>query len=138
MNPDICLKFSAYVHHMFAQIWKKKILAIAHSACQPRPISAKTLDASSDGICWDILKRKKLVRFWTYLSNLMEGIFNISQKMGFWSSASLASTFRMSTAYQTFLYKIKVVFKIELHLEFFRKFQEVQGWKIQSIIIIFY
>ena len=36
----------------------KEILAIAQSACQPRPISAKTLDASSDRICWDILKRK--------------------------------------------------------------------------------
>ena len=63
--------------------FEKKILAIAQSACQPRPISAKTLDASSDHICWDILKRKKLVRFWTYWSNLLKGFFNISKKMAF-------------------------------------------------------
>ena len=37
----------------------QKILAINQPACQPRPISAKTLDGSSDCICWDILKRKK-------------------------------------------------------------------------------
>ena len=61
----------------------KKILAIAQSACQPQPILAETLDASSDRICWDILKRKKLVRFWTYMSHLMEGIFNIFKKMAF-------------------------------------------------------
>ena len=29
----------------------KKILAFAQSACQPRPILAETLDASSDRIC---------------------------------------------------------------------------------------
>ena len=63
--------------------FEKKILAIAQSACQPRPISAKTLDASSDHICWDILKRKKLVRFWTYWSNLLKGFLNISKKMAF-------------------------------------------------------
>ena len=63
--------------------FEKKILAIAQSACQPRPISAKTLDASSDRICWDILKRKKLVRFWTYWSNLLKGFLNISKKMAF-------------------------------------------------------
>ena len=61
----------------------KKILAIAQSACQPRPILAETLDASSDRICWDISKRKKLVRFWTYWSNLLKGFFNISKKMAF-------------------------------------------------------
>ena len=37
----------------------KKILAITETACQPWPILAKTLNASSDCICWDILKRKK-------------------------------------------------------------------------------
>ena len=41
----------------------KKILAIFWMACPPRPISAKTLNASSDCICWDISKRKNLVRF---------------------------------------------------------------------------
>ena len=56
----------------------KKFLAIAQSACQPRPILAKTLDASSNHICWDIWKRKKLVRFWTHWSNLLKGFFNIS------------------------------------------------------------
>ena len=61
----------------------KKILAIAQSACQPRPILAETLDASSNRICWDISKRKKLVRFWTYWSNLLKGFFNISKKMAF-------------------------------------------------------
>ena len=40
----------------------RKFLAIAQSACQPRPILAKTLDTSSNCICWDILKRKK--RWW--------------------------------------------------------------------------
>ena len=63
--------------------FEMKILAITQTACQPRPISAKTLDASSDRICWDISKRKKLVRFWTYMSHLMEGIFNIFKKMAF-------------------------------------------------------
>ena len=63
--------------------FEKKILAIAQSACQPRPILAKTLNASSDRICWDISKRKKLVRFWTYWSNLLKGFFNISKKMAF-------------------------------------------------------
>ena len=41
----------------------KKILAIFQTACPPRPMLAETLDASSDRICWDILKRKNLVRF---------------------------------------------------------------------------
>ena len=63
--------------------FEKKILAIAQSACQPRPILAKTLDASSDRICWDILKRKKLVRFWTYWSNFLKGFFNVSKKTAF-------------------------------------------------------
>ena len=40
-----------------------RILAIFRAACPPRPISAETLDASSDHICWDISKRKNLVRF---------------------------------------------------------------------------
>ena len=41
----------------------KKISAITQTACQLRPILGETLDASSNRICWDILKRKKLVRF---------------------------------------------------------------------------
>ena len=43
---------------MYALNWQKT-LAIAQSACQPQPILAKTLDASSYHICWDISKRKK-------------------------------------------------------------------------------
>ena len=31
MNQDIFLKFSAFVHHIFVQIWKKKILSFAHT-----------------------------------------------------------------------------------------------------------
>ena len=81
-NQDIFLKFSAFVHHMSVQIWQKN--SCHFSSSQPsRPILAKTLDASSDCICWDILKRKKLVRFWTYMSHLMEGILNIFKKMAF-------------------------------------------------------
>ena len=43
--------------------FEMKILAITQTACQPQPISAETLNFSSDCICWDISKRKKLVRF---------------------------------------------------------------------------
>ena len=68
-----------------------KILAITQIACQTQPISAKTLDASSDRICWDISKRKKLVRFWTYMSHLMEGISNILKKMAFWNFSNKCS-----------------------------------------------
>ena len=39
------------------------LLLQTQTACQPRPILAETLDASSNRICWDISKRKKLVRF---------------------------------------------------------------------------
>ena len=74
--------FRVCLSHVCAKL-TKKILAIAQSACQPWPISAKTLDASSDHICWDTLKRKKLVRFLTYWSNLLKGFFNISKKMAF-------------------------------------------------------
>ena len=57
---------SRYLHEIFS-IWSsyecatcdKKIWAVSQSACQPQPISAKTLDASSNLICWDISKRKK-------------------------------------------------------------------------------
>ena len=38
---------------------EQRILAIAQSACLPWPISTKTLDASSNHICWDISKRNK-------------------------------------------------------------------------------
>ena len=61
----------------------KKILAIFQMAYPPRPILSETLNVSSNCICWDILKRKKLVRFWTYWSNLLKGFFNISKKMAF-------------------------------------------------------
>ena len=84
---QIWIEISAWnFQHLFITCLRKfdkKILAIAQSACQPQPISAKTLDASSDRICWDISKRKKLVRFWTYWSNLLKGFFNISKKMPF-------------------------------------------------------
>ena len=69
--------FSWNFQHLFIMCLCKfdnKILAIAQTACQPRPISAEILDVSSDCICWDILKRKNLV---SYMSYLMEGIFNI-------------------------------------------------------------
>ena len=42
INQDIVLKFSAFVHHTFVQIWQK-ILAITQTACRPRPILAETL-----------------------------------------------------------------------------------------------
>ena len=74
------IKISSWnFQHLFIMClckFDKKNLAIAQSACQLRPISAKTLEVSSDSICWDIWKRKEMVRFWTYLSNLLEGIFN--------------------------------------------------------------
>ena len=61
------IKISAWnFQHLFISClckFETKILAVAQSACQPRPISAKTLDASSNHICWNIWKRKKLVRF---------------------------------------------------------------------------
>ena len=69
----------------------EKILAKTQTACLPRPISAETLDVSSDCICWDISKRKKLVRFWTHLSTLMEGISNIFKKMAFWNFSNECS-----------------------------------------------
>ena len=76
------IKISAWnFQHLFISCvckFEKKILAVTQSACQPRPISAKTLDASSNHICWDIWKRKKLVRFWTHWSNLLKGFWNIS------------------------------------------------------------
>ena len=76
------IKISAWnFQHFFISCvckFEKKILAITQWACQPRPISAKTLDASSNHICWDIWKRKKLVRFWTHWSNLLKGFWNIS------------------------------------------------------------
>ena len=76
------IKISAWnFQHLFISCLRKiekKILAVTQSACQPRPISAETLDASSNHICWDIWKRKKLVRFWTHWSNLLKGFWNIS------------------------------------------------------------
>ena len=64
---QIWIKISAWnFQHLFISClrkFEKKILAVAQSACQPRPISAKTLDASSNHICWDILKRKKVGGF---------------------------------------------------------------------------
>ena len=40
-----------------------KILVLAETACLLQPILAKILDASSNHICWDTSKRKKMVRF---------------------------------------------------------------------------
>ena len=84
---QLWIEISAWnFQHLFITCFHKfdkKNLAIAQLACQPQPILAKTLDASSDRICWDISKRKKLVRFWTYWSNLLKGFFNISKKMAF-------------------------------------------------------
>ena len=70
---------------MYLCKFDKNILAIAQAAYQQPPILATTLDISSNRICWDILKRKKLVRFLTYMRHLMEGILNISKKMAFWN-----------------------------------------------------
>ena len=79
---QIWIKISAWnFQHLFITCLRKfdtKILAIAQLACQLRPILAKTLDASSNHICWDISKRKKMVRFWTHWSNLLKGFLNIS------------------------------------------------------------
>ena len=73
---QIWIKISAWnFQHWFISClrkFEKKILAVAQSACQPRPISAETLDASSNHICWNILKRKKLVRFWTHWSKIVK------------------------------------------------------------------
>ena len=63
----------------------KKILVPTQSACQPRPISAKTLNVSSNHICWDILKRKKLGGFQTISNDWLEGIFDILKKTAFWN-----------------------------------------------------
>ena len=61
-NQDILLKFSAFVCHVPALIWPKNFGR--YSFCLPATAHfSKTLDVSSDCICWDILKRKKLVRF---------------------------------------------------------------------------
>ena len=61
------IKISSWnFQHMFIMClckFDKKKLAITQIACQPRPILAKTSDISSNCICWDISKRKKMVRF---------------------------------------------------------------------------
>ena len=76
----------------------KKISAITQPAYQPRLILAETFIVSCDCICWDILKRKKMVRFQTYMSNLMEGNFNIFKKLHFEIFHRVkSSTFMMST-----------------------------------------
>ena len=41
-------------HYVFVQKKTQKIFAIAQTDCQPRPNSARTLDASSNYIYWDI------------------------------------------------------------------------------------
>ena len=57
----IKISFWNFQHLFIMRLCKidTKILTITQSACPPRPISAKTLNASRDRICWDILKRKK-------------------------------------------------------------------------------
>ena len=47
-----------YVLNVQEDPWYSKI-----GYCQPLPILAETLDASSNRICWDIFKRKEMVRF---------------------------------------------------------------------------
>ena len=90
-------------HHLFITCLRKfdiRILAIAQSACLPRPISAETLDASSNHICWDISKRKKWwgsgpirVTSWKDFSiSLKKWRFEIFRM-------SSRSTFTMSTHY---------------------------------------
>ena len=80
---QIWIEISAWnFQHMFITCLRKfdkkilKLLAIAQSACQLQPISAKTLEASSNHICWDSSKRKKMVRFWTHWSTFLQGFLN--------------------------------------------------------------
>ena len=60
---QIWIEISAWnFQHLFITCLRKfdkKILAIAQSACQLQPILAETLNASSNCICWDIVKWKK-------------------------------------------------------------------------------
>ena len=58
----------------FQQIWSLEAFKI----------SAKILNASSDSICWNFLKRKKLGRFQTISSKPLEGNFDIMKKTAFW------------------------------------------------------
>ena len=86
---QIPIKISSWnFQHLFitslCQIDKKNLVP-TQSACQPRPISAKTLNVSSDHICWDILKRKKLGGFQTISNDWLEGIFDILKKTAFWN-----------------------------------------------------
>ena len=109
-NQDIFLKFSSFVHHKFVQFFEK-ILAITQTACQPRLILAKTLDASSNRICWDIFKRKK---WW---GSRPIGVttwkdFSISLRkwrfQNFWKACG--STFTMSMAKLSIAWNFKPIF----------------------------
>ena len=79
---DIFLKFLPFVHQMFVLIWWKNF-AISQMACPQRPISAQTLDSSSDRNCWNFFSKKILARFQTNISCLSEGILNILKKTAF-------------------------------------------------------
>ena len=79
-NQNIFLKFSALVHHKSVQIFWKKL------GCNSNSLPATAhFGQILNLICWDISKRKKLMRFETYIITLMEGIFNIFKKMAFWN-----------------------------------------------------
>ena len=103
---QIWVKISFWKFHQLIITWlcqiDKKFLVPTQSACQPRPISAKTLNVSSDHMCWDILKRKKLGGFQTISNDWLEGIFDILKKRRFeifWSSCEsilTLSTYNLS------------------------------------------
>ena len=57
-----------------------KILAIAQSASQLRPILAETLTAFSDRSCRDILKRKKTGEVLDHFQSLIERKFENIEK----------------------------------------------------------
>ena len=76
----------------------KTFLTIAQSACQPQPILAETLDASTDCVYWDISKEKI---WWgsrpIWITSWMECPISLEKWHFefFWTSKG--STFTMST-----------------------------------------
>ena len=60
---QVWIKISSWnFHHLFIMSLcksDKKNFGIAQLACQPGPISSKTLEASSNRICSDVSKRKQ-------------------------------------------------------------------------------
>ena len=79
MNKDIFLKFLTFVYHMFLLNWQK-ILAVAQSGCQLRPILAQTWNGSNDRICWDFWNRKKTGAFLDQFQSPIERNFDYLEK----------------------------------------------------------